>query len=43
VYDRINIAVKKGDKAKYQATANAAGYPSLNAWIVAAMEAKRDK
>lgn len=38
-YDRISLMVIKGDKAKYQAAADAAGQ-SLNAWIVDAIEAK---
>jgi predicted HicB family RNase H-like nuclease len=41
-FDRINIAVKKGEKEKYRDAAAAVGL-SLNAWIVAAMEEKRGK
>jgi hypothetical protein len=41
-YDRIGLLTPKGDKEQYKQIASDAGL-SLNAWIVAAMEEKRDK
>lgn len=37
-YDRINIAVKKGDKDRYKAHAEAHGYNSVNDFAVKSME-----
>ena len=42
-FDRINIAIHKGDKDKIKAAADAAGAPSLNAYIVEAIEEKMQK
>ncbi len=39
-YDRLYPYVKKGKKAEYEKAAKNAGYPSLNEFIVDAIEEK---